>query len=851
MVDLRERLAKKKLQKATNPIDIYNSLDRMASKGELRKAQKEILENWYKYRKDDKDLIIKLSTGRGKTLIGLLILQAKINNGEGPCLYLCPDNYLVEQTCIEAKNFGIDFCTGEGDLPLEFENGEKILITNVNKLFNAKTKFKIKSNSIPVNTIVFDDSHACLDIIQSCFTIVIERKSNKNLFEKFINLFEKDLENQGQATLEAIKNSDAVSYLPVPYWSWIDHQSDVIKMLSPFSNEKFLTFTWDLVKDKLDNCICLISGNKIEITPYLLPLEKFGSFYNAKNRIFMSATVNNDSFFIKHLNISEKTIKNPLTVKNDVFTGEKMILAPSLIDQSLDTDYAMTSFIRKQDNSKVTYGICVLSPCFKMAEAWAHNGAKVVDYGDIGKAIESLKKENFDKTIVFANRYDGLDLPDNACRILIFDGLPYASNLSDIYYEECLSDTEITNTKIIQKIEQGLGRNVRGERDYGAILLFRNELVRYVMTNKYKKYFSLQTQKQIEIGKELTNLAKDEVDEIGAGKALDNLLKKIIKREEDWKEYYYDGMKDLSEDTTPKILTELLIQRQAEYENYIGKNNNAVDILRQYLDKNKENISDNEKGWYLQQIARYLYKNAKFQSIKTQISAHEKNNLLLKPNADINIKLLKSEKINQALYIKKYIEKYSTPSELELEINEILDFMDFGIDSKKFENSIMKIGKFLGFASEQPDQQYREGPDNLWAVAPSEYFVIECKNQIFESRGFLSQDEIGQMNNTIGWFQKNYQKHNGTYIMFAPTNIIDNRVAFVRDVNIIRKTELKKLRNNILAFTKDLISNDFENISSNDIYKLLKLHKLNYKDFHNYFKKPFDTLVQKEAKEEI
>lgn len=125
MVDLRERLAKKKLQKATNPIDIYNSLDRMASKGELRKAQKEILENWYKYRKDDKDLIIKLSTGRGKTLIGLLILQARINNGEGPCLYLCPDNYLVEHTCIEAKNFGIDFCTGEGDLPLEFENGEK------------------------------------------------------------------------------------------------------------------------------------------------------------------------------------------------------------------------------------------------------------------------------------------------------------------------------------------------------------------------------------------------------------------------------------------------------------------------------------------------------------------------------------------------------------------------------------------------------------------------------------------------------------------------------------------------------------------------------------------------------
>lgn len=82
MVNLRERLAKKKLQKPINPIEIYASLDRKASKGELRNVQKIILEKWFTERKDDKDLIIKLSTGRGKTLIGLLILQSKINSGE-------------------------------------------------------------------------------------------------------------------------------------------------------------------------------------------------------------------------------------------------------------------------------------------------------------------------------------------------------------------------------------------------------------------------------------------------------------------------------------------------------------------------------------------------------------------------------------------------------------------------------------------------------------------------------------------------------------------------------------------------------------------------------------------------
>lgn len=348
MVDLSERLSKKKLQKIINPLDIYDSLDRKASKGELRQVQKTILEKWFNHRKDDKDLIIKLSTGRGKTLIGLLILQSKINNGEGPCLYLCPNNYLVEQTTIEAKNFGIDFCTADDDIPLDFENGKKILITNANKLFNAKTHFGLNSHSIPVNTIILDDSHACLDVIQACFSITIKRKDYESLYNYILNIFEKDLILQGQGTLAEIKNGNSESYLPVPYWSWIDHVNDIINSLSKYSTENFLKFTWDLINDKFENCACFISGDRIEISPYILPIEQFGSFYNAKNKIYMSATVNNDSFFIKHLNVSEDAILHPLQVENDNFAGEKMILAPSLIDSKLDTDYAMGSFILKK-----------------------------------------------------------------------------------------------------------------------------------------------------------------------------------------------------------------------------------------------------------------------------------------------------------------------------------------------------------------------------------------------------------------------------------------------------------------------------------------------------------------------
>jgi hypothetical protein len=80
VVDFRKRLGDKRT--STKPVDpslIYENLDRASDKGPLRPAQKVILDEWHKHRRSSKDVIIKMHTGQGKTLIGLLILQAKLN----------------------------------------------------------------------------------------------------------------------------------------------------------------------------------------------------------------------------------------------------------------------------------------------------------------------------------------------------------------------------------------------------------------------------------------------------------------------------------------------------------------------------------------------------------------------------------------------------------------------------------------------------------------------------------------------------------------------------------------------------------------------------------------------------
>lgn len=90
MIDFKKRLVKPAGEKSLNPIEIYDKLDRASDKGPLRPAQIVVLEEWHQNRRNTRDVILKLNTGQGKTLIGLLMLQSKMHENEGSAVYLCP-----------------------------------------------------------------------------------------------------------------------------------------------------------------------------------------------------------------------------------------------------------------------------------------------------------------------------------------------------------------------------------------------------------------------------------------------------------------------------------------------------------------------------------------------------------------------------------------------------------------------------------------------------------------------------------------------------------------------------------------------------------------------------------------
>lgn len=830
-IDFKKKLASRTIAPKTDPIELYSTLDRKSVAGPLRPAQEAVLSEWYAKRRKDKDLIIKLHTGEGKTLVGLLLLQSLLNSKEGPCLYICPNKYLVQQVCSEADKFGIPFCTFDevSGIPNDFLSGGKVLITHVQKVFNGRSVFGIGNGCVKTGAVLLDDSHACIDTIKSAFTISISKATSPDIYSKLLTLFFDDLVEQGEGSCLDIQAGDYNTFMTVPYWSLDNKKTEVLTILSAAQDDSQIYYAWPLIRDHIRNYCCYISGTKIEISPYNVNTCTFGSFSYATHRILMSATTQDDSFFVKGLDFNPDAVKNPLRNVSQKWSGEKMLIIPSLAEESCDHDLIVTEFCRMSTSK---FGMVALVPSTKNCKQYENMGAITTTARSIIDELEKLKKGTFSKIVVINNRYDGIDLPDESCRILIMDGLPYFDSLADRYEEQACPNSELINKRIAQKIEQGIGRGVRGEKDYCAILIIGSELVRFMRSIATNKFFSPQTRKQIDIGIEIADMAKEDYDETESPiKIVNSLIKQMLARDEGWKEYYSSEM-DTIEENSPElpVYDRLLKERQAEQLFCEGEYGKAASSMQELI--NKLNVDDTEKGWYLQQLARYTYPTSVARSIEIQKSAFKKNSQLLKPSAGIDytkISYIHQDRLNN---IKTYICNFSNYSELSLYVNEKLDNLSFGVEATKFESALKDIGELLGYVSQRPDKEIRKGPDNLWCGSNNHYLLFECKSEVSETRQEITKHEAGQMNNHCAWFEDQYgQNANVDRFMIIPIKTLSYEGDFTHDVRIIRRNKLKSLKNQIKGFIKELNSYSLDELSDTTLQDLLTLHRLNIEDF--------------------
>ena len=795
------------------PREIFLSLTNKSQKynGYLRDVQTEVLELWYQNR-NKKDNIIKMNTGSGKTVVGLLLLKSCINENKGKCVYVVPDNYLVEQVIKEANDLGINVTKDIDNI--NFISGKAILVINIHKLINGKSVFGI-NGKIDIDSILIDDVHSCLEIAETKSMISINREKYTKLYQDILDMFYDSLKQQNESNLINIKDGDyASSPMLVPFWDFNSKITELLNKFKDYKQEDIFKFNAPMIIDMLELCDCCISYDCIEISMRNLPIYKISSFENANRRIFMSATLEDDSILIRDFDI-DPNINNVICPKNATDIGDRLIITPQAINPNI-TDEKIKYQLKELSKH---YRIVVIVPSYRRAIYWND----VADRTFNNDNINSINNYNLGLDVLI-NRYDGIDLKDDRCRLIVIDGLPNASTNYDQIKESMLSNSDDILREKVQKIEQGIGRGVRSNEDFCGIIIMGSKMPKILYDKQTRKYFSVATLKQIELSEMIVeSMERKDIKEFF------EVLQLCLNKDEEWTKISRSAVSELKYKNKLNISNREVKFRKACNELLAKNYNSAIKILEEYVNEEKNEVL---KGYDQMILSKYINLINPNRAQEVLLSAKKLNKNIIAP---INgIKYQKTDMYNeQAKELQNFIKNNNIkPNDYLILINDILSNLNFESSHNEFEESIQLLGKYIGLFSERPEKEYNNGgPDNLWGMGDNLYYVIECKNESNSTE--ISKRDCGQLHNSKSWFYKEYgSKFKCIPIIIHRNNKFEKSASPEEDFRILDKNNLDLLKENVKRFAIALC-NDISNIDNLDI--LLKNYNLTKENFINYY----------------
>ena len=808
---------------ALHPREIFTALpNKKEGKFEYpRDVQTQVWENWFQ-RREEQDLVIKMNTGSGKTVVGLLILKSCLNEGKGPAVYVVPDNYLVSQVTEQAQDLGIEVT--EDTNSDRFFSGKAILIINIYKLVNGLSVFGVGDQGIKikVGSIIIDDAHACLDTVEEQFMLAID--SISAAYKRIYSCFKESLYQQSETKAFEIENREPDSYIQVPFWIWQKKISEVSKIL--VENKHDYKFVWPLVKESLVLSKCVVSYEKIEISPHCIPIHMIPSIGDARRKIFMTATLVDDSILSSHFGVTEESINRAIMPNMAGDIGDRMILLPQVINPQLSDDEI--KFFCKSISQDVN--VVVIVPSEYRANFWRDQADLILLKDNLYKGVSRLKKEKVGLTIL-VNRYDGIDLPKDACRFLVIDGLPIVRRLIEKVESNILMGSSKKAAQLVQIIEQGMGRGIRSSDDYCAVFLMGRTLTSQLYAGDAINKFSPGTKAQI-------NLSEQISDQIKGGDLLKirEVVMYCLHRNQEWVS------------ASKGILASLTYPNQSSQDLITIGKRNAYDLalIKNYraaveeLEKITNSTTEKSLRSYLKQhLAEYVNFYDQVEAQKILMSAAAENLRVTKPIEGIAYHKLESKVMDQARICKEYLENnFSDPNQIVIEVYGILDSLAFKTDTANlFEDALKRIAQFIGFNSQRPEAEYGKGPDLLWEVGGLEYFVIECKNGA--TTDTICKRDCNQLNGSGEWFINSYDKTcRFTPILIHPSVQFEHTASPRSTTRIINDEKLIYLRPNITEFIKSIC---VENSIGNDrtIREKLVFYQLRSEDFYKKYTADF------------
>ena len=797
------------------PQDIFNQLTQ-DKYSYLRSYQSEVLTEWYNNRANQYNLI-KMNTGAGKTLVGLLILLTLNHEHRGKMLYVVPDKYLETQVKKEAQKLRIEIAIDENDRA--YLSGEAILIININKLVNGMSVFGVNSKNLrTADYIIFDDAHACLKIIKEQYTLTIPNTSLA--YTKLFNLFENALKNDSIGTYQQIKQRDPVAYMRVPFYSWIDNIEEIVQILTEIKNEECYKFSYPLIQNQIRNCEAVISGKQITIFPMENSFTDIAAISEAKNKIFMSATFSDDTDLVIGLdlqnNISTLDIIAPSS-SGDI--GDRIIISPTYLNKKIDLDEVSDLILQYSKQ----YNVLILVPSFQRADIWVKRGAKLINNQNLEDIVEELNASQ-QSLHVLVNRYNGIDLPKNACRMIVLDGVPINTGLREKGLETVIDNTSHVYHDKISLIEQGMGRGVRDNKDWCAIIIFDWELSNFIFIDGNEEYFSDATKAQFKLSKDVAEQIKSE----NAITSIRETLDMFFDRDEQWVSISREVLSSLKTNKNISIAPFYKLSKNAFNHAQLGNIDEAIDLQNDAV-----NMIDNSrlKGAFKERLARYYYTKDKEQAKIILKSAQMLNRNLIKPWQVENEQVIIPDVYeNQAQsIIKRFNDKFF--SKLNEHLANLVMHPD--MSSNKFEEAWFFVGLALGCLSNRPEREFHNTTlDVLWKTSNDDYLLFSCKNRAISPT--INKEYIDAMYGDLEWLKhKISPSANGINIIIYPKGKASKEAIVNDNCRILSEDNLNKFIYRIKSFYRELESSGDKSVIF--VESLLNKYTLKIESFINEF----------------
>lgn len=452
----------------------------------------------------NKDIAMEMPTGSGKTLVALLIGEYRRVRNNEKVLYLCPTKQLVNQVVEQAKmKYGIEVTGFTGsqrnytpEQQAKYRSNRTISVATYSALFNTNPFF---TNP---DIIIFDDAHSCENYIGNNWSLNISRYDFWSLYIQIINLV-KDFLPEGQEQRFTCQNPlpfDVNFIEMVPQVLLLEKLQALYTIINTLVPNTELEYPWRFISQHLEACQIYISYKNILIRPIITPTIKHLPFSNAKQRIYMSATLGKGGELERITGISNITRLPIIEGWDRQGLGRRFFIFPeaTLTGEALDNFIIRlcekanrTLFLTQDDND-----LEIIKQVFEDKS----------NLSILGKEDIETSKSNFttvdNSVLVLANRLDGIDMSQDECRLMILKGAPEGFNLQERYFTTALASSIVFRDRVRTRLIQALGRCTRDAVDYSVVCLLGDKITDELTNNNTLMYYHPELQAELKFGYE-------------------------------------------------------------------------------------------------------------------------------------------------------------------------------------------------------------------------------------------------------------------------------------------------------------------------------------------------------------